>query len=37
VVQKSETSNFLREDVDAMKAWKDSPCINQKEREAERE
>jgi hypothetical protein len=37
VGERSELSNFLREDLDAMKAWKDSPCINQKEREAERE
>jgi len=37
VGERSEISNFLREDVDAMKAWNDSPCINQKEREAERE
>jgi len=37
VGERSEISNFLREDVDAMEAWKDSSYINQKEREAERE
>jgi hypothetical protein len=37
VGERSEISNFLKEDVDTIKAWKDSPCINQKEREAERE
>jgi hypothetical protein len=37
VGERSELSNFLKEDLDAIKAWKDSPYINQKEREAERE
>jgi hypothetical protein len=36
VGERSELSNFLR-DLKGVLEWKDSPFINQKEREAERE